>query len=717
MGLKPLSLKSLNDCLKTLFKDGVDRREDFSLYYKIHVHDQASAAQRGAYRFQSRNAERVVSCWCFNPGLAMLELAAQGVRNIILTSGTLSPLASTAAELKIPFPIRLENSHVIQPSQVWVGVLSNGPSDYPLNSSFKTRETEDYKQALGNALINFMRIVPNGLLVFFPSYTALTTCVDAWKRPDEQARNGSIWERMCRYKQAIIEPREAFQFKLAMEDYYAKVKTEGGAVFFAVCRGKVSEGLDFSDDNGRAVVITGLPFPSLTDAKVKQKRSYLDHQRQILGTSSLSLSGSDWYAQQAMRAVNQAVGRVIRHSRDHGAIILADQRFGMASNQSGLSLWLRPQVKVYNQFGVAALALTRFFNFFKNQKALAPPPPPKAKPTPRPKAQPVAAPVQMGRPASHTSPSKFVPPRVAGGAASATTARAPQATSLVPPRAGVKRERVEEPTERPAPHARDATSPIKRERGEEAAVTASEAQAYIRRVKGCLSPDEYKTFQSTLRDFRGKQIELAELMERVQQLFSGSQRYPLLRDFVAFVPPRHRATYLAMLPQEPTEDLPQPAASEERSPARISAPRPAQSPAQAERVPTPAAAYDLVSGSPCKPFRRPRPFASPLLPTTSTSTATTTPAAELKNEAEIAGTGEADAPTLPSDRQPSAPGEQSESTVCPVCQETASSPFAARCKHVCCYGCWKQWLQQKLECPVCKQRVRLKHLSKLYFCS
>jgi regulator of telomere elongation helicase 1 len=100
----------------------------------------------------------------------MLELSAQGVRNIILTSGTLSPLASTAAELKMynvvtqarpsgiantphsPFPIRLENSHVIQPSQVWVGVLSNGPSDFPLNSSFKTRETDDYKQALGNAL-------------------------------------------------------------------------------------------------------------------------------------------------------------------------------------------------------------------------------------------------------------------------------------------------------------------------------------------------------------------------------------------------------------------------------------------------------------------------------------------------------------------------------------------------------------------------------------
>ena len=30
-----------------------------------------------------------------------------------------------------------------------------------------------------------------------------------------------------------------------------------GVIFFAVCRGKVSEGLNFSDRAGRAVVITG----------------------------------------------------------------------------------------------------------------------------------------------------------------------------------------------------------------------------------------------------------------------------------------------------------------------------------------------------------------------------------------------------------------------------------------------------------------------------
>ena len=45
------------------------------------------------------------------------------------------------------------------------------------------------------------------------------------------------------------------------------------------------------------------------------------------GAASRGLSGDQWYVQQAMRAVNQAMGRVIRHRRDYGAVILCDDRF------------------------------------------------------------------------------------------------------------------------------------------------------------------------------------------------------------------------------------------------------------------------------------------------------------------------------------------------------------------------------------------------------
>ena len=40
-----------------------------------------------------------------------------------------------------------------------------------------------------------------------------------------------------------------------------------------------------------------------------------------------SLTGKEWYKQQASRAVNQAIGRVIRHRHDFGAIILCDTRY------------------------------------------------------------------------------------------------------------------------------------------------------------------------------------------------------------------------------------------------------------------------------------------------------------------------------------------------------------------------------------------------------
>ena len=44
----------------------------------------------------------------------------------------------------------------------------------------------------------------------------------------------------------------------------------------AVFRGKVSEGLDFKDDNGRAVVCVGVPFPMKEDPRVKLKMDYLN---------------------------------------------------------------------------------------------------------------------------------------------------------------------------------------------------------------------------------------------------------------------------------------------------------------------------------------------------------------------------------------------------------------------------------------------------------
>ena len=49
-----------------------------------------------------------------------------------------------------------------------------------------------------------------------------------------------------------------------------------------------------------------------------------------------ALTGDAWYVQTAIRAVNQAVGRVIRHRADYGAVLLCDERFKAEARRRGL---------------------------------------------------------------------------------------------------------------------------------------------------------------------------------------------------------------------------------------------------------------------------------------------------------------------------------------------------------------------------------------------
>ena len=65
--------------------------------------------------------------------------------------------------------------------KVWVGVVPTGPKGSPLNSSYQHRDSREYKEDLGYAVVNFARMVPDGLLVFFPSYGVLKSCTDFWK--------------------------------------------------------------------------------------------------------------------------------------------------------------------------------------------------------------------------------------------------------------------------------------------------------------------------------------------------------------------------------------------------------------------------------------------------------------------------------------------------------------------------------------------------------
>ncbi|KAM3923568.1 regulator of telomere elongation helicase 1 isoform 2-T2 [Leptodactylus fuscus] len=376
-----LGLQKLSDIIQIVFNIEVPegsaapiRNPQISKsYYKVHIHPDSSQRRKprgDVWSNSRRQGGKVLSYWCFSPGYTMHDLVKHGVRSIILTSGTLCPLSSFTMEMQIPFPVMLENPHVIEKHQIWVGVVPQGPDGAYLSSAFDRRFSADYLSSLGKTIGNISRVVPHGLLVFFPSYPVMDKSLEFWKE-------NSLTSRIEDVKPMFVEPRGKGSFTEIIDAFYERIQAPNstGASFFAVCRGKASEGLDFADCNGRGVIITGLPFPPRMDPRVILKMQFLDEMRRTQSAAGKYLSGQDWYRQQASRAVNQAIGRVIRHRQDYGAIFLCDHRFSNSDSRAQLPSWVRPYVHVYDNFGHIIRDVSQFFRVAQK---IMPPPVPKA---------------------------------------------------------------------------------------------------------------------------------------------------------------------------------------------------------------------------------------------------------------------------------------------------------------------------------------------------
>lgn len=494
-------LSELGDLIEYLYLLGLDEAE-VRASYRVYIGRESPAtglAAPDADASGNPTDARTLFVWSFGAAVAMKLMMREGVRSVVLTSGTLSPLDSLEYELGLLFPLRLENEHVVGPSQVWAGVIPRCPTGQALNSSYRLRSSTSYPTALGATIVSLTRIIPGGVLVFFPSYSAMDESLERWR--SATMRDGTtMWDAICRNKHPVVEPRDPFALAAAIDDYKSRVLTPyaPGAVFFAVCRGKVSEGLDFADAIGRAVIVTGLPYPQVQDPRVLLKRMYCDERASAEPTraGSAVLRGTEWYSQQATRAVNQAVGRVIRHRNDYGAIILVDERFEYPNSIASLSKWLRGFIRVHPTFTDAAVSLTAFF---KTRDADAVP----------------AVMVVGDRPLA------------------AADSRGPMANAHPPVALSAPQPRVQSA----ASQARSAQRvPVK---------------GYLQLLRGATTAEAYDEFVQNLKDYTVHKIGLPELVEGVDRIFLGLEAsvsaqvvLELRVGFLEYLPARSREVWL-----------------------------------------------------------------------------------------------------------------------------------------------------------------------------
>jgi len=73
---------------------------------------------------------------------------------------------------------------------------------------------------------------------------------------------------------------------------------------------------------------------------------------------------SEYYNNLCMKAVNQCIGRAIRHQNDYAAMILLDKRYQAQHVRSALPSWIENNLTVCKDFGSGFAALRKVIIYF-----------------------------------------------------------------------------------------------------------------------------------------------------------------------------------------------------------------------------------------------------------------------------------------------------------------------------------------------------------------
>ncbi|RDW73743.1 hypothetical protein BP5796_07185 [Coleophoma crateriformis] len=290
-----------------------------------------------------------------DPSPSFQEIVTEA-RAVVLAGGTMSPMSDFTSHLFPYLPptkiTTLSCGHVIPSANLLAWNLAKGPSGTDFEFTYNRRNDTAMIDDLGRALLNICTIVPDGVVVFFPSYAYLANTITRWSISIPPSQE-SILSRL-RTKKAMFQESKEVTTEAVLAEYAQAIDTGRGGLLLSVVGGKMSEGINFSDRLGRCVIIIGLPFPNAGSAEWKAKLSYIESSY-LKSSSSRSPSNTnrtdrekearasarDFYENACMRAVNQSVGRAIRHRNDYAAIVLVDKRYGRRNILEKLPKWIK----------------------------------------------------------------------------------------------------------------------------------------------------------------------------------------------------------------------------------------------------------------------------------------------------------------------------------------------------------------------------------------
>ncbi|RNF27499.1 helicase-like protein [Trypanosoma conorhini] len=282
---------------------------------------------------------RSVGFRCLDGSLAFRHLLA-ATHRVVLASGTIAPFHQLGRELGISLSNMLtyEGSHIVGVHQYRLAALTHTVDASRLHCNYANFRDTSFIDRLVSVVVALIgQVRRGGVLVFLPNYGVMQL---VGSRLSSHLRGGAGQQT-----RVFTEPKEAMEFPSMLDAFRAEASC-GAAVLVSVYRAKVGEGMDFADNMTRLVVCVGIPLRPLKSWTVAAQRRY---------------SGEEWYIIDAIRAVNQALGRCLRNGRDFGAMVLLDDRFEQEAFQNRLPKWCAGSLQVHHTPASVVEELAAFF--------------------------------------------------------------------------------------------------------------------------------------------------------------------------------------------------------------------------------------------------------------------------------------------------------------------------------------------------------------------
>lgn len=293
------------------------------------------------------------------PKFTFKQISDMNPISIIFSSGTLQPMNDYEYTFDTKFDTKFSCGHVINgKKQLKALVIKNLGGKIKANFNYSSRSNPKLIDELGNFIFKMAQVTPKGMVIFFPSYKVMDDYHERWK-------SSRLLYQLRRLKVICKEDRNQKKFRSTFKKFLSNYQTKG-AIFFGVTSGKLSEGIDFTDEMARMVMMIGVPFPNMKDPKIDSKKKYLNQvKREAIELKKDGArnryDGDKWYFVTALRAANQAIGRIIRHKRDFGTILLVDERYSYSKYQREISSWVSKELQMYSNSDDCVSEIRKFY--------------------------------------------------------------------------------------------------------------------------------------------------------------------------------------------------------------------------------------------------------------------------------------------------------------------------------------------------------------------